>query len=328
MDPIALSGSHYEIGRQVGEIIKPFFKPTPVTEKTIQFIKECEDEYRRHAPGILEEVDGLIDASELEEASMKAFLLSLGLEQMCTIFTLSGENTDLGVPVFARNYDWDVTFQPFFTIYSIKSEGGLRHLLFTDHFIGGYGGVNEEGLALGITAIPAYRNEPQPGVRMNMAVKWILETCTSTDEAVNYLKKTPHQWAHNYLIADKEGTQARVESAPQRDQIVYAEDGFITATNHYQTEEMKPLETEPYDYSNTHQRYNHLVTWNNERSKPVSVEDVMQVLSSHEGSVCNHGEYMGKMFGTIWSWIAPLGLPYVYMSSGPPCKNRYKKIEI
>lgn len=195
------------------------------------------------------------------------------------------------------------------------------NLGFSDVMVGRYGGVNEKGLACAITAEPAYTGKPQLGVRMNLAIRWILDNLSTTSEAVEWLTNIPHQYAHNYLIADSCGELARVESSPEQDNVT-TNNEYIHVTNHYLDDEMRKLEAPSFDFSNTHRRYDTIEKWYNSLDK-VTLHDVKEVLSSHEEGVCNHGEG----FETIWSWIAPLGERYAYVCHGSPCKGEYRKIE-
>jgi len=162
MHTINLSGSYSEIGREHGALIKGFFTPPPASDGKIRFTSECLEYYEEYTPGILEEIDELSDEAELDPTLMRCLILTLGLEPACTVVALSSDKTVGGVPVFARNYDWDEEFRQYFTVAKAKVKGGLASLTFTDTMVGRYGGVNEAGLAAAITAIPAYR-EPLPG---------------------------------------------------------------------------------------------------------------------------------------------------------------------
>ena len=161
------------------------------------------------------------------------------------------------------------------------------------------------------------------GVRIKCNHVNNLET---TEEAVEWMKKTPHQWAHNVVIADKNGNLARVETSPERSEAKYPEN-FVASTNHYHDSQMKTLENPTFDYTNTHTRYRRVEEWYRRKKTMITLEDVKHVLSDHEIGVCDHGVWDGREAGTIWSWIAPLGQGKVYVSPGPPCQNEYTSIE-
>lgn len=324
MHVVDLKGAYREMGKQYGGLIKGWFQPPPASEEKRRFAEECEALTRRYAPGIVDEIEGLATAAEVDAGLMKCFILTLGLEPGCTVFAVSGVNTKDGTPIYGRNYDWDVSFRKYFTAMRTQPEDGNTSLVFTDHFVGVYGGVNHEGLAAAVTAIPAYRGKPRPGVRMNVALRWILDNYETTEEAAEWLRNTPHQWAHNFLLADKKGRLARVETSPELTRVQHS-DGFIATTNHYHDPEMKPLEDPGFDYSSTHRRYSTAMEWYGGRDG-VGLEDVKRVLSGHDDGVCDHGVWDGIESGTIWSWIAPLGRRVAYVCDGPPCSGAYEEI--
>ena len=326
MNVLTLKGTYTEIGLQFGLLLKGSFNAFPASEAKRGFTRECEAITREHCPGIVDEIEALSSAAELDPELMKAFILTLGLEPGCSVLALSGDHTVDGTPVFARNYDWDANFQDYFTPIKAEPTGGLTSLSFTDHMVGRYGGTNEAGLAAAITAIPAYTGKPTPGIRMNIATRWILDHHTTTQEAAQWLADIPHQWAHNFLLADPTGTLARVETAPQRTRITYS-DTFIATTNHYHHPDMKPLENPDYDYTNTHTRYTNIENWQKANPDNVTPHQIKRLLSDHDTGVCDHYEHQGVKGGTIWSWIAPLGKRKAHVCQGPPCSNPYQTID-
>lgn len=326
MHRISLSGSHGEMGRRQGALIKGSFSPPEPSEKKLRFTSECIRFYEEHTPGVVGEIDELSREAGIDPAVMRSFVLTLGLEPACTAFALASDETADGVPVFARNYDWDEEFQRYFTVVEARPRGGLASLTFTDTVVGRYGGVNEAGLAAAITAIPAYVGEPSPGIRMNIAVRWIMDHFRTTDEAADWLSGIPHQWAHNFLLADRHGRLARVETAPERTVMQYSEE-FIVTTNHYHDAAMRRLEDPSFDFSNTHMRYGNVETWHRERGRGISIGEIESLLSSHGDGVCSHVEVDGRRIATIWSWIAPLGRRRAYVCDGSPCMNDYQIIE-
>lgn len=326
MHTINLSGSHDEMGRRQGALFKGRFSPPPASDKKIGFTSLCIPYYEEYTPGMIEEIDGLSEEAEIDPTLMRSFVLTLGLEPRCTVFALASDKTAEGIPVFARNYDWDPEFQRYFLVVKTYLRKGLANLTFTDHPIGRYGGVNEAGLATAITAIPAYQGTPSPGIRMNIAVRWIMDHFESADEAAEWLVKIPHQWAHNFLLADRYGRLARVETSPERSIAEYS-DTFIATTNHYHNPEMKKHEDPNVHWLSTHHRYNNVETWYREKRHKITIAEIKDLLSSHENGVCSHSEREGDRSETIWSWIAPLGKRLAYVCAGSPCKNDYQKIE-
>lgn len=320
MNIITLEGTYKEIGQQQGYLLKGFFKPPPASDSKKKYAEQCVRLMEVYTPDILDEVEGLAEASETDHSLMQSFILTLGLDPGCTVFALAGSKKTEKTPIYARNYDWDASFMKYFTAVKSTPKDGYTSFSFSDHMIGRYGGLNEKGLAVAITAIPAYTGKPKPGIRMNIAVRWILDKMSTTDEAIEWLKTIPHQWAHNYILADESGLLARVESNPVKT-ISITSSEFIATTNHYHDAVMKKFENPDFDYSNSHRRYTTVDQWYNSHDA-IGLGEIEEVLKGHENGVCNHGEG----FETIWSWYAPLGERYAYVCHGNPCKGTYEKV--
>jgi predicted choloylglycine hydrolase len=321
MNIIKLEGTYNEIGKQHGQLLKGFFKPPPASDTKKKFTEKCIKLMEEYTPDIIDEVEGLAEASETDPKLMKSFIFTLGLDPGCTVFALAGTKNSENTPIFARNYDWDQSFLEYFIAVKTIPKQGHRNLSFSDHMVGRYGGINEKGLAVAITAIPAYNGKAKPGIRMNIAVRWILDKMSKTKEAVEWLTNIPHQWAHNYLIADAEGTLARVESNPINTVSITSNE-FVASTNHYHDKMMKRYESAEFDFSNTHRRYSTVDKWYRENDS-FSLVDVEKMLQGHDDGVCNHGEG----YETIWSWYAPLGTGVAYVCHGNPCKGNFERIE-
>jgi len=143
----------------------------------------------------------------------------------------------------------------YFVVYQTRPNSKNASLSFSGHMFGIYGGVIWKGFACAITAVPVFTRRLQPGVRMNIAVRWMLDNLCLTDEAVDWLKGVPHVWAHNYLIADKLGQLLVLSQSPTLDHVSRSVD-FIHVTNHYLDEKLRKFEDSSFDFSNSHHRYN------------------------------------------------------------------------
>ena len=99
-------------------------------------------------------------------------------------------------------------------------------------------GMNEHGLSVTYN-LAASKDNPSVYAPLSLALQEMLETCKSTDEAINYIIEAK-QGGHDALlmIADSEGTMKTVEISPKHHAIREPVEGLIINTNHYQTEEM------------------------------------------------------------------------------------------
>jgi len=54
----------------------------------------------------------------------------------------------------------------------------------------------------------------------------------------------------------------------------------------------------------------------------ITVKDAQMILSDHSGRVCSHVEDI--QLGTLWSIVAELKKPTIYMAEGHPCNTKYR----
>lgn len=341
MIEINFSGSYYEIGFKLGEMIKDFFQLPPASKETIAFAQKCRTHVKKYAPGILDELQGLCDATGFDPKLLDAFILALGKDMIdqaremfkngidfgCSSLAISSEFTDINTPIFARNYDWLESFKEYFTVAWNSPKEGISNLSFSDHIIGCHGGMNKAGLAMTIHALPSYEKEWNPGLRMNIITRWVLDNFKNIKEAVKFFEKIPHICGHNYLIGDKKGNIARIETAGDEVVVTYSEDGFMAITNHFETESLHKYEFQGFKFPNSYERLRKIQTWYKNKNSKINIDEIKKLLSGHDDGVCNHFEFGGETTSTIWSWIAEIGTDEILVCDGSPCVNQYEKIK-
>lgn len=104
-----------------------------------------------------------------------------------------------------------------------------RSIVATDCLIGALDGMNEDGLAVAL----AFGGRPVVGDGFGapMVVRYLLETCARTEQAVASLQRVPVYMSYTFAILDERGDAATVFCAPDRPAVVNDE---LTSTNHQQ----------------------------------------------------------------------------------------------
>jgi hypothetical protein len=322
------SGTYYQIGTQVGRLMRqqnyarfagddiPFLKHPG----KLEFARACREAVAIHAPGLLDELQGILDGGGFTFETLGVLELSLSARAGCTLVALAGEHTADGRPLLARSYDFMDWSIPDFTGAWTHPEGGLASLGFTDMGLGRYGGFNEAGLAIATTAVNP--EATAPGVINVLATRWMLDHCRTVDEAVAYLRDIPKVWGVNFLLVDRDSRIALVESHPQRTHASFPSGGFAVATNHYVSPEMQDYQ--PGIHPNSARRRDFVRAWFERRDGPVTVEAIKEVQRDHEHEVCAHASRGGMTLCTCWAWIARAAEGRVHVCQGPPCQNEYE----
>jgi predicted choloylglycine hydrolase len=331
MRHVEIAGSYYELGLEYGRIVsqnKLNWWWTQPTETKLAFVKECEREIAVHAPGFLEEIQGMADACQTDYDLILSNMTVTYYEQSaCNVVAVAGTQCRNGRTIFARNHDFDDADREWVTCFRTSPKIGLRSIGFGFADPGRYDGVNEAGLAIGGAAI-WYRHKPQPGLRMNVVTRWVLDTFSDTASAVEYLMRIPHHEGISYLVADKTGSIARVEAAPEGVEVALTKDGMLAAINLFQSQQMAHLESAPGKENLVYRHRQRIPAWYDAHKGQIDLDAAKKLCSDHEIGLCDHGEGRSEPFGTIYSWVAELGAGKLHVAHGRPCENEYKIIEL
>ncbi len=176
-----LKGTHYEIGFHWGSLLEKHGHfilnnlPFPIKKERKAFALACVPVYQKYFPEILEEIQGLADGQHCEAEMLQAVLFSMYAMPPachCSCFAVADHETIL----FGRNSDFLTELEKYNlnVIYHIDADSyGFTGN--TTAFLELEDGINEQGLAVGLTAV--YPHAIQPGLNAGMLLRFILEKC-------------------------------------------------------------------------------------------------------------------------------------------------------
>jgi hypothetical protein len=177
----------------------------------------------------------------------------------CSLFAALGDPDNR---LFGRNFDWQ--YSPALLLFTTPSDGyasvsivdiaylgfgGLKArsvadlpltdrqgLLYAPHLP--FDGMNEEGLVVGMAAVPSYNMQPDPGketVGSLDVIREMLDHATTVDEAVAILQSYNVDFEGgpplHYLVADRSGRAVLVEFYEGEVVIMPNENPWHQATN-------------------------------------------------------------------------------------------------
>jgi len=126
-----------------------------------------------------------------------------------------------------RNYDLGVEGAPNAFRYEELANGGW--IIGSGEAGWGYlDGMNDRGLVIALTF--GGRFVVGDGFVVLLVIRWLLETCTTVDEALARLDNLPHRLAQNLLLLDRTGAHAVAHLSPDRPLAVDRQVG--ACTNH------------------------------------------------------------------------------------------------
>ena len=121
-----------------------------------------------------------------------------------------------GEPALLRNYDYAPRLSDGVLLRS--SWTGRTVIATTDCLSGVLDGMNEDGLAVAL----AFGGRPTvgDGFGIPLVLRYILETCATTEEAAAVLRRTPVHMTYTVALVDQRGDAATVFVAPDRPAVV------------------------------------------------------------------------------------------------------------
>ncbi len=317
-------GSHYEAGYRWGELLYKKGKIISkqhtfvITEERKEFAKKCISVYQEYYPEILDEIRGIADGQRTSYEDMYTFLLSMycfEFNNKCMCLAIADDKNI----IFGRNSDFLVELEKLYmnclycldNVYSFNGN--------TTAFVEMEDGVNEYGLAVGLTFV--YPKDIQVGFNSGMLVRYLLEKCKTTSEAVKLVKTLPIASNQTLTIADAEGEIVVIECNSKKVVCIYPEHGhnFVTTANNFNSKEMEKWHHQNVDDWRSKDRYEaaRKALENNE----LSIQLVADVLSGKHGFMCQYNRKEGA--DTVWSVIYDLKKRKIYRVEGNPGRKRF-----
>ena len=120
--------------------------------------------------------------------------------------------TDHDGPLLVRNYDLDPGLSEATVLCSAWT--GRRVIATTEAIAGAADGVNAAGLAVSLTF--GGRKAVGQGFGIPLIMRYVLEVCDTTEQAVAVLRRVPSHMSYNVTVVDRAGKFATVFLAPDR----------------------------------------------------------------------------------------------------------------
>ena len=188
-------GTHYEAGYRWGSLLLKHKNiileniPFPITQDRIDYALSCLPLYEKYYPEIVEEIKGLADGQQCDVRILQAVLFSMysmppACNCSCFAFAnnhevLLGRNSDFLTEIEKLNLN---------VIYKL-TDGTYSFTANTTAFVEMEDGVNEQGLAVGLTSV--YPIQYKPGFNAGLLLRYLLEKCKNVMEAVSCLHQLP-----------------------------------------------------------------------------------------------------------------------------------------
>lgn len=185
-------------------------------------------------------------------------------------------------------------------------------------------GVNEYGLAVGLTFV--YPKVRKYGFNAGMLVRYILEKCQTTQEALSFLKSVPIASQQTITIIDALKDMAVVECNPYVVEVILPKENeqYIVTANNYTSLKLEEYKNdENIDDWNSSKKYhvaNHALKSQNNH---FSFECAKDILSGKFGFMCQYDRKTGA--DTVRSVIYDVKNKRIYRVEGNPSRKKFKE---
>jgi len=346
--PIArVSGSHRDMGRQIGSIfsiqlqrsiqnartlITGAYRDLQLTwegaqiqaRKYLPFAQEHYPQYVDEIIGMAEganvSFDDLIVVNAMEAVTMDALHLT-----KCTTIAVNDDRTADGHVLIAHNEDWlPEDEQDVYLVHATPDDeppflamtyGGLLPNI----------GINGNGIAQCCDSV--YPTDSRIGIPRLIVSRAVL-AAKDPEEAIRDTL-IPHRAAgYNHMIVHESGEMYSVEVSARRFAVLYGEDGYLVHTNHYLDYNMQQIESEPDELVATRIRYFRALRMlkRTQRHTLKSLQAIQKDHTNFPNSICNHSmddiEPIERE-KTINAIIIDLTAKAMHVAWGNPCTSLY-----
>ncbi|MEF9967154.1 MAG: C45 family peptidase, partial [Longicatena sp.] len=289
-----------------------------------EFARNCIPIYEEYYPEVIQEIRGLADGQEDSFDFLSMFLLSMycfEFENHCTCFACKDRSKIL----FGRNSDFLVKLEKsnLNCVYQLDNVYAFNGN--TTAFIQMEDGMNEHGLAVGLTFI--YPKVRDYGLNAGMLVRYILEKCKTTQEALDFLKRVPIASQQTLTIVDSSGDMIVVECNPYTVEVIRpnSDGNFVVTANNFNSLVMEQYKYEGIlDDWKSEERYNVAYNALKNCNNIFSVDTIKDILSGKYGFMCQYDRSTGA--DTVWSVIYDVKNKIIHRVEGNPSRKRFKQI--
>jgi isopenicillin-N N-acyltransferase like protein len=344
---VRVSGTHREIGRQIGEackkqvqhgvensrnLVADAYEQLELTwagaqiqaRKYLPFAQERYPQYVDELMGIAEGADVAFEDLSVVNAMEAVTMDALHLTR-CTSMAVNEERTADGHVLMAHNEDWVPEDEDDVFIIHASPKNEPPFLAMT------YGGLlpnigfNAYGIAQMCDSV--YPNDSRIGTPRVVVSRAVLASRTP-DEAIRHMLSAQRAAGYNHLLVHESGELYSLEVSARRFAILYGENGYIVHTNHYLAENMQQVEREPEDLVASRVRYfraRRLI----QREDTHTIKTLQAIQRDHvnfSNSICNHSIDASNPLDrekTVNAMVIDLTAREMHIAWGNPCENPY-----
>lgn len=321
-------GDYYEAGYKWGSYLYKYNKIISknntfvINKKRKEFTQKCIPIYKKYYPEILEEIRGIADGQKDSFKDLCVFLFSMyafSFENHCTCLAFK-DNDNI---IFARNSDFLVEIEKLYMNFLYNLNNSYAFNGNSTAFVEMEDGINEYGLAVGLTFV--YSKIRKPGFNIGMLVRFFLEKCKTTEEVIEKIKEIPIASAGTITVIDRSGDMVVIECNPNDVEIIRPnKDGkFVVTTNNFNSYKMKKYRNYGIDDWRSDERFSVAYNTLKENKNNFSFDLAKDILSGKYVFMCQYDRRTGA--DTVWSSIYDIKNNKIFRVEGNPSRKTFKE---
>lgn len=348
---IQVQGSHSEIGRQIGESMRPQIQHGIENAKVMiqkaydqlqltwdgaiiqarKYIPFAEERY----PQYVDEMKGIAEGANVpyEEIRVVNAMEAVTSDALhltkCTSFSVNQNMTANGDVLIAHNEDWTPDEEPDVFLIHAKPVDEPPFLAMT------YGGLlpnigfNANGISQCCDSV--YPNDSRMGIPRVIYSRAVLAASSPAD-AIKRILVSQRAAGYNHLIVHESGEMYNIEVSARQFGMIYGEDGYLVHTNFYLDPLMRALEDEPDELISARVRYYRALRLLKQTDKHTvrTLQAIQKDHINYPDSICNHGidKNILNSEKTIMSMVIDLTNRQMHAAWGSPCKSTYNTYQL
>lgn len=206
----------------------------------------------------------------------------------CSSLILGSDRSTTSSIILAQSWDLQTSNMPFVRLVHRRPDNGPQTISLTLTGCLSLIGINEYGIAVGTTNLQT--TDARIGVQYLSVLHRALR-CTTLLDAVECITQAPRASGHYYYAASPDGQAVGIECSATRHVIYPFNQGCFTHCNHALSEDIARFEAHAPTPSTNH-RQKRLTELLRNHTSPISMNDVKQFLSDHDGGpdrcICRH----------------------------------------
>jgi isopenicillin-N N-acyltransferase-like protein len=344
---VRVSGTHREIGRQIGEICRTQVLHSIENAKRL-FDQSYDDldlnwdgakiQARKYVPfaqerypQYVDEMMGIAEGAEVtfEDVAVVNAMEAVTMDALhltkCTSMAVNEERTSDEHVLVAHNEDWLPDDEGDVFVVHATPNDEPPFLAMTYGALLANIGFNAAGIAQCCDSV--YPTDSRIGIPRVIVSRAVLGARTLAD-AVRLVLVPQRAAGYNHLLVHESGELYSVEVSARRFGILYGDEGYLVHTNHYLDPGMQAIENEPDELISTRLRYFRAMRLL-KRTPLHSVKTLQAIQRDHlnfPNSICNHcteDTIPLDREKTINALIIDLTAGAMHIAWGNPCEAQY-----